>query len=517
MTIGNTAVARHDAIETVIGVGSSTVIHDQDIFNSETRLVGELGVTDWLAIGAIVPFRVFRTSIRYLDESDQPVEIENPFIHHHNETLTGLGDPWLLARAARTMAGVTLGLRVGTTIPLGRTVEDPFALGDMGLPHEHTQFGSGTFEPVVGGDVSNTFGSVHVDAFALAVLSLYTNGHGYKPGDRFAAGVGAASSLSTQRWRLRVSTEVQHETAEMWNGIVRTDEGNTGRTDIIAGAEVTYRVTDDWHLAATAKLPVYTHVQGGQFDVPLFVGLSVGTQIHLFDDDEDHDHHGHHHDADEHASPGDWTGLDKLEIGKDGSAVPLVPVPGKITVFDFWATWCKPCVVVDHELAELVRRHPDDIAVRKLDVVDVDSPASQKYLGPATLPHLKVFGRDGKLLWERSAAPLALVAEVERLVAGTNKPVAVAGARRIAIAAHDNGYAPDRIEIQHGEPVMLVFTRKSDATCAKDVHITLPDGSRIDEELPRDRPVEIPILVEKPGNLVYSCGMDMYHGTIVVR
>ena len=31
------------------------------------------------------------------------------------------------------------------TLPLGRTVEDPFALGDMGLPHEHSQFGTGTF------------------------------------------------------------------------------------------------------------------------------------------------------------------------------------------------------------------------------------------------------------------------------------------------------------------------------------------------------------------------------------
>jgi plastocyanin domain-containing protein len=76
---------------------------------------------------------------------------------------------------------------------------------------------------------------------------------------------------------------------------------------------------------------------------------------------------------------------------------------------------------------------------------------------------------------------------------------------------------PERIEITHGEPVTLVFTRKSDSTCATDVHFTLPDGSRIDEDLPLGTPVEIPVLVAAPGEIVHSCGMNMDHGTIVVK
>jgi thiol-disulfide isomerase/thioredoxin len=194
-----------------------------------------------------------------------------------------------------------------------------------------------------------------------------------------------------------------------------------------------------------------------------------------------------------------------------------VPVPGKITVFDFWATWCEPCKLVDHELAEIVRRHPDDLAVRKVNVVDVDSPASQKYLGPLTLPHLVVFGRDGTQLWAHSRPPLVLIGEVESLVTGPAVLTPVAGAKRIAIEVTDAGFVPARIEIPHGQPITLVFTRRSETTCAVDVHFVLPDGTRIDQQLPLGTPVEIPLTIEHTGEIRYACGMDMNHGIIDVK
>ena len=74
--------------------------------------------------------------------------------------------------------------------------------------------------------------------------------------------------------------------------------------------------------------------------------------------------------------------LDVLEFIKDGSAPDLVPVPGKITVFDFWAPWCKPCKQLSGDLRELSMRHPDKIAVRMVNVVDWDSPAAARWLTP---------------------------------------------------------------------------------------------------------------------------------------
>ncbi|MBA2543445.1 MAG: thioredoxin family protein [Deltaproteobacteria bacterium] len=402
-------------MENVIGAGPSTVIHDQDIANNESRLVAEIGVAKWLAFGVVIPLRVFDTSIRYLDMSGQAVDIENPFIHHNNQTLIGLGDPWLLGRFARKLGDFTVGARLGVALPVGRIEEDPFELGDMGLAHEHSQFGAGIVQPLFGFDVSRSFGKLRTELYALSIQSLYENRNGYRAGDRYAAGLGAARPLGDS-WRVRATFEMQAETAERWNGVVQTEEGNTGRIDLLAGIEATYRVTDTWFLAAQAKLPVYTHVVGGQLDPSLFVGLTVGTTFQLFGGEEDHAHgddhdHGDEHGHDDHAKA-DWTGLDMQAV--DG-ARDLVPVPDKITVFDFWATWCKPCVVLDGELAELARKHPS-IAVRKVDVADVDSPAYKKHLRDAVIPHVKVFGRDGKLLLELSGDPHELAEAIEKLV-----------------------------------------------------------------------------------------------------
>jgi thiol-disulfide isomerase/thioredoxin len=513
MSILSKADARHDATETIVGGGPATVIHDQTIANSEARLAAELGVASWLAVGLILPVRLFHTSIRYLDTNGQQVEIENPTLHHHNETLTGVGDPWIYGRAAKQLGGFTLGGRLGVTLPFGRTVADPFALGDLGIPHEHSQFGTGTVGAVAGIDASRMLGGVHFDGTLLTIQSFYDNDHHYQAGDRYAAALGAASALATKSWRFRATIEGVWETAETWGGIVHTDDGNVGRVDVLAGAEATWLVTEDWHVGLAVKVPAYTHIKGGQLDALGFVGLSVGTHFHAFGGDEDHAHHDH-----EHVAPGDWTGLDKLEATTDGSAVPLTPVVGKITVYDFWATWCEPCGVVDHELAEIARRHPNDLAVRKVNVVDVDSPASKKYLDGYTLPHLKVFGRDGTLLWERSAPPLELAADVEKAITGPRARAPIdPTAKRIVIEVTEAGFVPARIEIEQGQPVTLVFTRKTEKTCATDVHFTLPDGTKIDEQLPLDQPVEIPIGPERAGEIGYACGMNMFHGTIVVK
>ena len=157
---------------------------------------------------------------------------------------------------------------------------------------------------------------------------------------------------------------------------------------------------------------MYTHIEGGQLDALGFAGISIGMHVHVFGKG------AHAHDDGPTVAPGDWTGLDEADASPDGRAVPLVPVLGKITVFDFWATWCKPCGVVDHELAAIARRHPDDLAVRKIDVSDSDSPAARTHPGSATLPYLEVFGRDGKRLWARSASPLALTGDVEKAITG---------------------------------------------------------------------------------------------------
>ena len=421
----------------------------------------------------------------------------------------------MLGRVATTVHGFTLSARLGTTVPLGRTVPDPFLLGDEGLPHEHTQFGTGTFAPIIGGEVYRSVGGVTLDAYALTVQSLYANSYGYKAGNRYAFGLGAASDLGTKHWRFRATIERLSETAESWSGIVYTTEGNIGRTDVLAGLETTYRIDDDWHASLGIKVPLYTHVVGGKLDTSLFAMLTIGTHAHVWKPKQPRI---------TGLPPVDWSGLDKRDATTDGSAVPLAPVLGKITIFDFWADWCQPCAVLDGELAEVARRHPDAVAVRKVNVIDDDSAAWKAYLQPGqfNLPHVKLFGRDGKLLWERTGAPPTLAAAVEDAITGAHVDHAPSLAidpatTRIDIMVTDDGYTPARVTIPRGKPVVLVFTRKSEKTCAVDVHFVLPDGTKIDHRLPLGQAVSVPLQIDRNAEIPYACGMDMVHGTIVVK
>ena len=65
-------------------------------------------------------------------------------------------------------------------------------------------------------------------------------------------------------------------------------------------------------------------------------------------------------------------------------------------MFDVYAEWCGPCRFVDARLRELIAGRKD-LAVRKLNVVDFDSPLA-KELGPRieALPYVIVFDPAGK-------------------------------------------------------------------------------------------------------------------------
>lgn len=92
-------------------------------------------------------------------------------------------------------------------------------------------------------------------------------------------------------------------------------------------------------------------------------------------------------------------GSDVVVLTETGSAVgPLekLRVPGKYTVFDLYADWCGPCRVVDAELRELIE-HRQDLAVRKLNLVDFKSPLAREQGSKLkALPYLVVFAPDGK-------------------------------------------------------------------------------------------------------------------------
>jgi plastocyanin domain-containing protein len=90
-------------------------------------------------------------------------------------------------------------------------------------------------------------------------------------------------------------------------------------------------------------------------------------------------------------------------------------------------------------------------------------------------------------------------------------------ANRVEITVTRQGFTPDHITVKKDQAVILAFTRKTDATCAKAVIVDLGDGKKIEKALPLDEKVEINATFTKAGELTYACGMDMVHGVMTIQ
>ncbi len=378
------------------------VRYDSHLVLVETRLGAEYAITPYLAVGGALPYRVVDVGVNYF-EPTSGMRRDPSFagIHARSETVHGMGDPSLHAHGVLARRGLVLHVRVGSTLPLGTTLdEDPFTLGAIGQEHAHIQLGTGTAMPFVALEVQRRFRSITLAAWGLAYVSAYEGNNGYRPGSRISGGLIASTALAREL-TLGFAAEAHGETAEHWHGAVPVGEGNEGRVDLLVGGSIAWRPTARLAITADLKVPVYAHVTGNQLDYGIVAGLGLVTSFDL-------------------KRRPSYRGLDVGVVGAPGSATPVTPVAGKLTVFDLWADWCAPCRDLDERMAALAKRHPDRLAVRKLEVIDTDSAAWKAFLAPGSfdLPHIKLYGRDGKLLFEKTAPPAELVKAVEAVLAG---------------------------------------------------------------------------------------------------
>ncbi|HKY34804.1 MAG TPA: hypothetical protein VJN18_02590 [Polyangiaceae bacterium] len=258
-----------------------TYFHDQHLYPLELRLIGEYGLSETFGIEAQVPFRSVTTTIEYTDADGAHYEPLDPGVHHRDETVFGIADPWLLLRVGTTVQKWWLAARPGVSIPLGRTEENPFTLGDQGLRHQHIQLGSGTFDPVAVVEASRAFDALQLQFFAQGQVPFYENGHGYRASWRVYGGAAVGRKLVSELVGFG-GVEASHEAAETWDGQTRQD-GNLGRSELLLAAMLsqTFGTT---MLSLSVRIPVWRQIVTGDeppgtLSSPVVLSLSA---THVF-------------------------------------------------------------------------------------------------------------------------------------------------------------------------------------------------------------------------------------------
>ena len=78
----------------------------------------------------------------------------------------------------------------------------------------------------------------------------------------------------------------------------------------------------------------------------------------------------------------------------------------------------------------------------------------------------------------------------------------------------EGGYSPNALSLSKGKTTILNFTRKDPSSCLEEV--VIPDF-KVRKFLPLNTTVSIPITPKEAGEYEIVCGMNMFHGKILVK
>lgn len=78
----------------------------------------------------------------------------------------------------------------------------------------------------------------------------------------------------------------------------------------------------------------------------------------------------------------------------------------------------------------------------------------------------------------------------------------------------NGGYSPEQVVLKQGVPAVLNFTRKDASGCLD--HVVFSDFG-INQELPQNQTQTVTIDTSKAGEYQWACGMDMFHGKVIIK
>ncbi len=241
----------------------------------EWRLGASLPLAPRLSAEVAVPLRRSVTRAHYRDAEGRRVTgLPSDDLHPEESSEAGFGDATVDVHAATADGeGWWLSLTAGASLPTGTTAPDPWLPADQYTGTiRRAFFGTGTVDPRGGVNAGWNLAGVDLGLWGHGAASLYENRWGYRAGPRLGGGLraGASSALGLDPLHVSLSAELRHDGQATWSG---RPARNTGRTDVLAGVGLAWRMTDRWSLDLTVRRPVASWHEGGQVQWPLIVQM----------------------------------------------------------------------------------------------------------------------------------------------------------------------------------------------------------------------------------------------------
>jgi plastocyanin domain-containing protein len=89
---------------------------------------------------------------------------------------------------------------------------------------------------------------------------------------------------------------------------------------------------------------------------------------------------------------------------------------------------------------------------------------------------------------------------------------AIAAPRVVQMSVTEDGFVPSDLKAKKGEPLRLVVTRKTDATCATEIIV---DGYGIEKKLPLNEAVTVEFTPRESGDVTFGCAMGRMIGGVI--
>lgn len=213
--------------------------------------------------------KIRTSSIELVDPAtaaEQDDMVRNLNIHHPTATLDGVSDASLLAATRKFSVfgdADVLAVAFGLSIPIGKTEENPYTLGSAGLAHQHMQFGTGTFNPLLEAFyVKRLSESTSVSINLVGKAPLYENSKGYKGSAEVSSGVNLLYNIDSDL-RARLGWSSFYQGFAQWDG---ERDPNSGLLSHGVTAGVTYSLTDEWDISLDLRMPVSQRALTGNGD-----------------------------------------------------------------------------------------------------------------------------------------------------------------------------------------------------------------------------------------------------------